>query len=196
MYRRQDSYYRKARREGFAARSAYKLQEILRAHPLLRRGDRVIDLGAAPGSWMQVLAEVVGPEGRVVGIDLEPLKIALPACARFIRGDFREADVEREAARLLQGAPRAVVCDVAPKLTGVAATDRARVEELARSALETALQLLPADGSFLLKLFEGTDVAPLLGSLKARFREVRWIRPKATRKSSSEVYLLALGRAS
>jgi 23S rRNA (uridine2552-2'-O)-methyltransferase len=193
-YQRKDAYHQRAKREGFRSRAAYKLAEIQQRHGLLRRGQRVVDLGCWPGGWLQVAARAVGPEGRVVGVDLAPLD-EQPAEPNVVA---LEADLTDPATaeRVLQalGAPADVLLsDAAPKLTGVRPTDRAR-EEALLEAIEALLpRLLRRGGDLLLKLLEGPEAQQVERRLRARFARARSVKPRASRKGTTERYLLARG---
>ncbi len=193
-YERKDAFHQRAKREGFRSRAAYKLQEIERAHGLLRRGARVADLGCWPGGWLQVAAEAVGPEGRVVGVDLAALEAPLEHANVFaLQGDFSEARVLEEVLARLGGPAEVLLSDAAPKLSGVRATDRAR-EEALLAALEAALpRLLAPGGALLVKLLDCPEAAGFVKRTRARFDSARELRPEASRKGSSERYLLAKG---
>ena len=192
-YRRKDAYYRRARAAGYRARSAYKLVEIDRRFRLLHRGDRVVDLGAWPGGWLQVVLERIGREGCVVGIDLVPITPLGAANARLVTGDIREPATIDAVRRLIGGPADVVLSDLAPKLTGVRATDEARGEELAAATVASLPGLLRGGGRFLLKVFMTPDYDALAGRLRACFAEVRATRPEATRRGSAELYLVGSG---
>ncbi|HVT08069.1 MAG TPA: RlmE family RNA methyltransferase [Polyangia bacterium] len=187
---RHDAFFRKARGAGFAARSVYKLEEIDRRVRLLRAGDRVLDLGCRPGSWMQYARQVVGPHGAVVGIDRDPLPQPI-AGTRVLVGDvFAVTDAE------LLGdlkAFDAVLSDMAPNTTGVRATDQARSAALVEEALARAERLLAPGGAFVAKIFQGPDLDAIRKRLAARFAEVRIVKPEGSRAQSIEIYLAAKG---
>ena len=193
-YERKDHFHRRAQREGFRSRAAYKLDEIQTKHRLLRRGQRVIDLGCWPGGWLQVAARVVGPTGRVVGVDVAvvepPIKnenvIAL--C-----GDLSDPDLATPLVEALGGRAEVLLSDAAPKLTGVRVTDRVR-EEAVLEAIEGLLPaLLRAGGDLLLKVLEGPEAQGVERRIRAGFERARAVRPAATRRGSTERYLLARG---
>ena len=191
-YDRKDAFHQRAKREGYRSRAAYKLQEIDRAHGLFGRGARVADLGCWPGGWLQVAAEAVGPEGRVVGVDLAPLEPPLDSANAFaIVGDFTEPAVLEALLARLGGPAELLLSDAAPKLTGVRATDRAR-EEALLAALEAAVpRLLAPGGTLLAKLLDCPEAAGFAKRMRSRFESVRELRPAASRQGSSERYLLA-----
>ncbi|HZU85345.1 MAG TPA: RlmE family RNA methyltransferase [Polyangiaceae bacterium] len=186
---RHDRFYRRAKRESFAARSAFKLEEIDRKLHVLRPGARVLDLGCRPGSWLQYASRVVGERGALVGLDRSPLEIAIPR-ARIVMGDVHEVS----PAALLGDLDRfdVVLSDMAPDTTGVRSVDQARCEALFERALEIAEGTLAARGAFVGKLFQGPDWQRLLGRARARFSTVKTVKPDASRKESIEQYVVAL----
>ncbi len=193
-YERKDHFHRRAQREGFRSRAAYKLEEIQTKHRLLRRGQRVIDLGCWPGGWLQVAASVVGPTGRVVGVDLAvvepPIKNenVISLC-----GDLTDPDLATRLVEALGGRADVLLSDAAPKLTGVRVTDRVR-EEAVLEAVERLLPaLLRAGGALLLKVLEGPEAQLVERRIRGAFERARPLRPAATRRGSAERYLLARG---
>ncbi|MCA9667218.1 MAG: RlmE family RNA methyltransferase [Myxococcales bacterium] len=189
---RHDDFYRRAKRESYAARSVYKLEEIDRRFKLMKAGQRVLDLGCRPGSWMQYAAARVGPRGMVVGLDREPVDIALPPHVTTLVGDVLEIDV----AELRQGCScfQLVMSDMAPDTTGVAFTDQVRSAELTGRALDIALAVGCPNGAFVAKLLMGEGFEPLLARLRETYASAKTVRPQATRKSSTEVYLVGTGK--
>ena len=186
-----DEYYNRSKQEGYRARSAYKLRQIDEEVTLLTDGDTVVDLGAAPGGWLQVAAEAVGEDGRVVGVDLQridPLPDA-PAPVETIRGDMTEEST-REKVREVAGRTDVVVSDMAPNMTGEYSVDHARSIHLARQAFDTARALLGEGGNFAVKVFDGPDLADFREEVEREFDYGRAMRPDASRDSSSELYLV------
>jgi len=187
-----DPYVRKAKALGYRSRAAFKLAEIDRTDRLFARGQRVIDLGAAPGGWSQVAAEKVGPGGRVIAVDV--LEMAPLPGVEIIRGDFTEEAVLRQVERALGGdRVDLVLSDLSPNLSGVAAADQARSLELCELALEFALAHLKPGGSLLVKAFQGAGFPAFLQRLRRSFERVASRKPDASRSRSSEMYLLARG---
>jgi 23S rRNA (uridine2552-2'-O)-methyltransferase len=185
-----DEFYNRAKQEGYRARSAYKLQQLDETASLLDDGATVVDLGAAPGGWLQVAAERVGDAGRVVGVDRQ--RIEDLDGVETVRGDLTEA-ATRERVRDAVGEADVVLSDMAPNMTGEYSVDHARSVHLARQALETAETLLGPGGDFAAKVFDGQDVAALREDLEEAFEYVREVRPEASRDASSELYLVAKG---
>jgi len=181
-----DAFQRKARREGYRARSAYKLMDIQKRSKIFKQGFTVLDLGAAPGGWSQVALENIGEEGKLVGVDLQhilPLK-----GAQFLRGDLRESETRTELEALVPKAD-VVISDMSPNLSGNYSVDQARSVELSSLALEIAAERKAK--SFVCKVFEGSDFQDFRASVIDEFGSVRTLSPEASRKQSSEVYLIA-----
>ena len=192
-YRPKDHYFQRAKQRGFRARSAFKLEELVQRFGLLRAGARVLDLGAAPGGFLQVIARMVGPSGLAVGVDLVPLRPFTEAWVRTGVVDVLAEDAQERIEAVAPGPYDAVLSDMAPKTTGVRATDQARSVRLAERALELARALGKPGSSFVTKLFMGGDFESFRGRLREDYREVKVVRPEATRSASVEIYLVGLG---
>lgn len=184
-----DRFTAKAREEGYAARSVYKLTEIQRRFQVLRPGQRVVDLGCHPGSWTRYALEQVGPRGVVVGVDLE--ETVVPG-ATLLRGSIEDVGVDalREA---LGGPADVVLSDMAPRTTGDAFGDHVRQIELARIAVDVALQLGKPGSHLVLKVFDGEEAHDFVQSVRPRFEKVKRVRPEAVRQVSREFFLVCLG---
>ena len=192
-YRPKDHFFQRAKQRGFRARSAFKLEELVQRFGLVRPGARVLDLGAAPGGFLQVVAKTVGPSGLAVGVDLVPLRPFNEAWVRTAVVDVLAEDARAQVEAVAQGPYDAVLSDMAPKTTGVRATDEARSLRLAERALELAQALGKPGSSFVAKLFMGGHFETFRARLRDVYREVKVVRPEATRSSSVEVYLVGLG---
>jgi len=191
--RRRDPYHRRARAEGLRARSAYKLAELDRRFGLLARGDYVVDLGAAPGGWLQVVLERIGPEGRAVGVDLTPIT-PLPATnVHLLEADINEAATAQAILAGLGRPADVVLSDLAPKLSGVRAQDEVRSTELVETTIALLPILLRPGGRFLTKVFMGPGYESLLAHLRRIFVQVKTTRAAATRPGSSELYAACTG---
>lgn len=187
----QDHYFHKAKKQHYLARAVYKLEEIQRKYKILRAGYRVLDLGAAPGSWIQLARGVVGRSGLIVGIDLKPIEHAFPNGVVTLQGDI--FDREFVEAALRDHLPFDVVLsDMAPATSGIKVADSARSALLFERAFEIACCVLQPEGTFLAKIFHGSEFHQLLAQLKKQFAQTRVIRPEATRKQSREIYILAM----
>jgi 23S rRNA (uridine2552-2'-O)-methyltransferase len=185
-----DPYVQRAIAEGWRARSAFKLMELDEKFAILKRGQRVVDLGAAPGGWAQVA--VKKGAGPIVGIDLLPID-PLPG-AIFLEMDFLSSEAPAALLKALGGAPDVVLCDMAANTTGHAKTDQIRTGALAEAAADFAMQYLRPGGAFVTKAFQGGLDAALLQRLKLHFASVRHAKPPASRSGSPEVYLVAQGK--
>jgi len=193
-YDRKDAFHQRAKREGFRSRAAYKLAEIQRAERLLAAGQRVADLGCWPGGWLQVASQAVGPSGRVVGVDLAAIEPPL-ACENVFAlvGDVSQAPVIEAVLEALGGPADVLLCDAAPKLTGVRPVDRAAEEALLTSVEAALPRLLRPGGALLLKILEGPEAQAVDRRLRARFQRAKSLRTGASRKGTTERYLLARG---
>jgi 23S rRNA (uridine2552-2'-O)-methyltransferase len=185
-----DLYVKQAHQSDYRSRAVYKLNEINEKDHLFHRGQIVIDLGAAPGSWSQYVAEKIEPGGRVIAVDMVPMQPVDNVF--FIKGDFTEDAVLQECLAVL-GADRAdlVISDMAPNLGGIKASDQARSMALAEMAHDLAIQVLRTGGDFLVKVFQGEGTREFQVSLQDHFQKVVLRKPRASRDSSSEIYLLA-----
>ena len=195
-YNPQDRYYKKAKQEGYRSRAAYKLLELQERYRLLRPGDAVVDLGAAPGGWLQVAAKIVGQSGKVIGIDLQPIKPFNERNIIVLEDDIYGPEVKYKIKELIGGPADSVISDLAPKLSGVRDADVARCLELNQIALGFAAELLKLGGSLLLKSFVSDDVHTFTAELKRYFSTVQRTKPAATRRGSSEFYFYAQGFSS
>ena len=184
-----DPYVAAAKQQGFRSRAAFKLVELDERFRLIRRGVKVIDLGAAPGGWTQVAMQ--RGAARVVGVDLLPIDPV--AGAVMLRGDFSEPEIQERLIAELGGKADLVLSDMAPNTTGHAATDHLRIMALAEAALDFAAEVLAEGGGFVAKVFQGGAEQAMLRRLKQRFAVVRHAKPPASRKESSELYVVATG---
>ncbi len=188
----QDHYFHRAKKEHFLARAVYKLEEIQQRYRLLRPGNRVLDLGAAPGSWLQLTSVTVGPRGLVVGVDLKSIDHPFPGNVVILQRDIFEPEFLDELVR--DYAPFDVILsDMAPATSGVRVADSARSALLFERAFEIVRLSLKPNGHFLAKIFQGSDFHPLLLGTKRAFTSVKVVKPAASRKQSKEIYILARG---
>jgi len=187
-----DHYTRQAKKENFAARSVYKLQEIQKKHHILKKGARVLDLGCAPGSWLQFASKLIGPDGRLVGIDLKPVTVSLTDNTTVITDDV--AELESHLARLGIDRFDVVLSDMAPATTGNRHVDEARSIGLCEAALAIADKVLATGGNFVCKIFQGGDYKTFTDSVRQRFSRQTATRPQSTRKASREVFVIGLGK--
>ena len=181
-----DRTYMRAKQEGYRSRAAYKLLEIQKKFAVIRPDDNVVDLGAAPGSWLQVLRTLT--KGKIVGIDLNP--IAEIDGVDTIEGDISDSEI-LELVRSMTGTVSVVVCDAAPKLSGHKSYDQARIIELNEKALAFACGILKKGGNFVIKSFQGTDFPELYADTKEHFYSVKTVITHSSRKGSTELYIVA-----
>lgn len=185
-----DVYVKRAREEGYRSRAAFKLQEIQRTDRILRPGMTLVDLGAAPGGWSQLAAQVLRGKGRIIALDILPMDEI--AGVEFIMGDFTSEAVLEQLEQALGGdRVHLVLSDMAPNMSGIADVDHDRSMYLVELALDFAKMHLSPGGDFLVKVFQGRSFHPFLLELRQRFRTVKVRKPPASRQRSSELYLLA-----
>ncbi|MFN7454515.1 MAG: RlmE family RNA methyltransferase [Pseudobdellovibrionaceae bacterium] len=195
-YNPKDHYFKKAKEQNFAARSVFKLEEIDQKLKLIKPGNRILDLGASPGSWSQYCSQKVGPTGQILGVDLSPVTVKL-ANAQFIQADLRDLNLEQVF--IERGFPPPfdlVISDMAPKTTGIRVTDQARSFELCELALETARKFCKPQGHFICKLFHSDDFQKLKKDILASFEKFEAIKPDSTRKISKEIFLIGIKKKS
>jgi 23S rRNA (uridine2552-2'-O)-methyltransferase len=185
-----DFYRSRARAEGYVARAIYKLKEVDEKYHLFKKGQRVLDLGCSPGSWLQYIASRTGPRGLVVGVDVNPPEIEVVPPLYFVQAEITSLDFETITA--ISPVFDVVVSDLAPKTTGLRQVDQQRSLELAFQAWEWARKLLREGGHFLVKVFEGPDTPALAAILKGSFNLCRPVKPAGSRPASPEIYLLGL----
>ncbi|MGB8309723.1 MAG: RlmE family RNA methyltransferase [Methanoregula sp.] len=181
-----DKVYLRAKSEGFRSRASFKLIEIQEKFAVIRRDDNIIDLGAAPGSWLQVLRSLT--DAKVLGIDLNP--IATLDGIETLEGDLTDPIIQKKAQDML-GTVSVIVCDAAPKLSGHKSYDQARATALGEEALAFACNVLKIGGNFVIKSFQGADFPEFLASVRKHFHAVKTYSAKATRKGSTEIYIIA-----
>jgi len=187
-----DPFVKKAQEMGFRSRAVFKLMEVQEKDKIVHSGMVVVDLGAAPGGWSQLLAKWVGKKGKVFALDILPMD-ELPG-VDFIQGDFQEQAVLEQLLQVLDGKPvDLVISDMAPNISGVQVSDQAKAMVLAELALECAIKILKPEGAFLVKVFQGEGFEAYIKALRDNFKQVITRKPQASRPRSKEVYLLAKG---
>jgi len=196
--RKSDTYHKRAKEEGYRSRAAYKLKQIDERFNIFKGARVVLDIGAAPGGWLQVASEAVGEEGLVVGVDLNKVEDLGLGNVETVVGDILEEGTLDEVRGLLPGSVDVVLSDLAPNISGAWEVDQFRQIDLARMALRASQELLRRDGWFVVKVFMGPEYDAYLKEVKAAYRRVNVVKPMASRKGSAEVYLVArhLRRAS
>jgi 23S rRNA (uridine2552-2'-O)-methyltransferase len=188
----EDHYSKKARKENFPARSVYKLQEIQSRHRVIRKNDRILDLGCAPGSWLVYAAGQTGDKGAVVGVDLKKVSIPLPANAAVFAGDI--LDMESDLMKALGADFNLVMSDMAPATSGNKHVDSARSFNLCEAALDTAINLLVPGGRFICKIFQGEDFKAFTDQVDSHFTQHKIFKPKSSRKASKEIFIIGFGK--
>ena len=191
--RKRDYYYRKAKEEKYRSRATYKLLQAVEKYRFLKRGDVVLDLGAAPGGWLQAARKIVGKEGFVLGIDLKGIKPLEAANVQTLVGDIVDAQIQDLIEKVLPTTANVVVSDVSPNISGVWEVDHARQLDLARESLRLALKLLLKNGNFLVKVFQGDMFREFVEEVEDHFARIEIIKPKASRTESAEVFILGMG---
>ncbi|MEE9150826.1 MAG: RlmE family RNA methyltransferase [Thermoplasmata archaeon] len=188
--RKRDGYYRQAKKAGYRSRSAYKLRQINDRYKVISPRDRVLDLGAAPGGWLQVAKEIVGKKGVVVGVDIQSIEPI--EGVTFLKGDVTSSETLKKL-RLIVTKVDVVISDMSPNITGNYSMDHAKSIDLAEKALGVAKNLLKEDGNFVVKVFQGDLFEDYLRKVTTKFRFTKAHAPKASRKTSSEIYLIGKG---
>ncbi len=189
MKKVKDYYYKKAKKEGYSARSAYKLKEINQKKNIIKYGQKILELGASPGSWSEYASKIVGEKGLVLGIDLKPRSEMKQKNLKFIQGDVYDIPVEKylEYANLFSG----IISDMAPNTTGNKVVDHLSSVALCEHALYLSLKLVKTGGYLLVKIFQGSDFQNYIKELRKYYDKVAVIKPKSSRKESKEIFILA-----
>ncbi len=188
--RKRDYYYKKAKQEKYRSRAAYKLFQTIKKYGFIEYGDVVVDLGAAPGGWIQAARKTVGNKGFVLGIDLKPIE---PFTQPYVRTMICDITDEETVTQILEMLPRkanAVISDAAPNISGIWEVDHARQMDLAQKALEIAKEVLKPSGSFFVKVFQGDMLNDFLQKVKQNFVNVVIVKPEASRSKSAELFIL------
>lgn len=190
----QDKYFHRAKQDGFRARSAYKLKEIQEKFKLIKKADKVLDLGCAPGSFLQVLSDIVGPEGTVVGIDILPVTKLPQKNIVTLQGDIRELDIMETYTLYATKGFNVITCDISPNISGIREVDDRNVSELYNVVRNVVIKTLKTGGHFILKAFFSDDFKTVKLNLATLFHTVSVFKPAASRSASSEIYLVAIGK--
>jgi 23S rRNA (uridine2552-2'-O)-methyltransferase len=191
--RKNEFYFKKAKVENYRSRAIYKLSQTIEKYRFIKRGNVVVDLGAAPGGWIQAARKATTKAGFVLGVDLKPIAPFEQAYVRTIVCDMTEPSAIQEILSFLPGKADVVLSDMSPNISGVWEVDHARQIDLATKALEVAQQILCPNGNFFTKVFQGDLLDAYIEKVKVLFEEVKLVKPPASRSKSSEMYILALG---
>jgi len=190
--RKKDYYYKKAKEENYRSRASYKLSQAVRKHQLIKYGDVVVDLGAAPGSWLQVAKKIVGNNGFVLGVDLKQIEPFVQKYVRTIVGDMTEEETLQQILELLPRKADVVISDASPNISGIWEVDHARQLDLAEHALKIAFETLRPSGNFFVKVFQGDLLGDFVQKMKRHFEVVKMVKPEASRAKSSEIFILGM----
>ncbi len=190
--RKRDYYYQKAKAEQYRSRATYKLSQTAVKFHFIKRGDVVVDLGAAPGGWIQAARKFTGKTGFVLGVDLKPIDPFPWEYVRTIVADITDPEALPQILSFLPRKPDVVISDASPNVSGVWEVDHARQIDLATQAMRLALKLLRPGGNFFVKVFEGDLLNDYIQTVKRNFEEIKFVKPKASRQKSSEMYILAM----
>ena len=191
--RKRDYYYKKAKEEKYRSRSTYKLFQAIEKYRFIKEGDVIIDLGAAPGGWIQAARKTVGTKGFVLGVDIRPVEPFAEHNVRTIIGDISEQETLQQIVELLPRKADALISDVSPNISGVWEVDHARQIDLAQQALNIAFETLRPAGNFFVKVFQGDLLDDFTVKVKKSFQTANVIKPKASRGKSAEMFILAMG---
>ena len=190
--RKRDYYYKKAKAEKYRSRAAYKLFQAIEKYHFIKNGDVIVDLGAAPGGWVQAARKIVGSRGFVLGVDLKPIEPFPRSNVRTIIGDINEQETLEQILSMLPRKADVVISDASPNISGIWEVDHARQIDLAHQSLKIALETLKTSGNFFAKVFEGDLLSDFIKKMKRHFEVVRIIKPKASRAKSSEIFVLGM----
>lgn len=186
-YNPRDHYFKKAKKEGFLARSAYKLEEIQKKYKIIRANDKILDLGCAPGSWSQVILKILGPQGRLRGVDLKAVMVKAPNAVFEVKNIF-----EMKLEEFIEAPYDCIVSDMAPNTTGIMIRDQTLSEELCMKVLELCDKLLKPGGHMAMKLFQGGGAKQVELEVKKRFEKYQMLKPDSTRKESKEIFIIGI----
>ena len=192
MKKIKDHYFHKAKRDGYVARSAYKLEEIDKKNLILRTGNLVLDLGCCPGSWLQYASKKVGEKGQVLGVDLQPVKMSLPKNVKVLQADIFE--LTAKDLEMAGGLVDVILSDMAPKTTGMRDLDAQRSFALNQQVLQLSAELLAPNGTLLVKAFQGAQLEELRRNFSNIFTKIKLCKPKSSRSESVEIFLLGIAK--
>jgi 23S rRNA (uridine2552-2'-O)-methyltransferase len=193
VQKKKDHYYKKAKNEDYRSRASYKLIQLNKKYKIIKRGDKVVDLGASPGGWSQVALEKVEDGGTVLGVDLQKIKPFVEDNFNFIRGDFTTIAIQNEIMSFLDGKADVIISDASPSTTGIKHVDHLKSMDLSESVVDICDNILTNKGNLLIKVFQGEEFKNFMDNLKERFKLIKTTKPSSSRKKSSEMYLLGLG---
>lgn len=193
MQKKKDPYYKRAKSEDYRSRASYKLKQVNKKFRIIKKGNTVVDLGAAPGGWSQVALEIVEEEGIVVGVDLNHIKPFEEENFHKIRGDFTTEEVQNQIMEIINGKTEVLISDASPSLSGIKNIDHLRSIDLIDAVIDIADNILEEKGNLLIKVFQGPEYKDFLDKLKKKFRKVKSTKPPSSRNKSKEMYVVGLG---
>lgn len=193
MERKKDPYYKRAKADDYRSRASYKLKQLDKKYKIIRKGDTVVDLGAAPGGWSQVAMEKVEEEGIVVAVDLNRIKPLDGENFYRIRGDFTDENVQNKIKKIVGWHTKVLISDASPTLTGIKDIDHLRSIDLIESVISIGDNILEDKGNIVIKAFQGEEYKNLIDKLKKKFKVLKTTKPPSSRKKSSEMYIVGLG---
>lgn len=190
-----EHYYKLAKKQNYRSRASYKLKQLNKKYSLLKPDYKVVDLGAAPGGWSQVVAEIIGEEGngQIISVDLEYIKPINHEAYTGVKGDFTEEEIQNTIIELIDGKADVILSDASPKLTGIKDMDNYRAFDLAMAVINITDNILKKNGNLVIKAFQGEAYHELIKRLKKKFRSVKTTKPNSSRKRSAEMYIIARG---
>ena len=189
---KKDQFRRLAREQGYRSRSAFKLKQINESYKILNRGNCVVDIGCAPGGWIQIALTEVGPKGKVIGIDIKKIEPLIKSF--FIQGNIHDEEILNSILKFSNSSVDVVLSDLSPNVSGNWDLDHARQIDLTRTALKLSNKILKKDGKVVLKVFQGDMLNELIDELKKEFKKIIRTKPNASRQTSSEIYLICIGK--
>ncbi|WP_461461744.1 RlmE family RNA methyltransferase [Methanobrevibacter sp.] len=193
MERKKDPYYKRAKADDYRSRASYKLKQLDKKYKIIRKGDTVVDLGAAPGGWSQVALEKVEDEGIVVAVDLNRIKPLPEENFYRIRGDFTKEEIQNKITKIVGGKTKVLISDASPSLTGIKDIDHLRSIDLIETVVSIGDNILEDKGNIVIKAFQGGEYKNLIDRLKKKFKVLKTTKPPSSRKKSSEMYIVGLG---
>lgn len=193
MERKNDPYYKRAKANEYRSRASYKLKQLDKKYRIMKKGDTVVDLGAAPGGWSQIALEKVQEDGIVVGVDLNRIKPLPNENYYRIRGDFTSQEVQNKIMKLIGGKAKVIVSDASPSLTGIRDIDHLRSIDLINVVIDIGDNILEEHGNIVIKVFQGPEYKHLIEKLKKKFKVLKTTKPPSSRKKSREMYIVGIG---
>ncbi len=190
--KKKDPYYKRAKEEKYRSRASYKLMQLNKKFKIIKKENKVVDLGAVPGGWSQVAIEKVGENGMVIGVDLQKIKPFEEPNYHFIKGDFTKERIQGEIAEELEGKANVIISDASPSLSGIKDIDHLRSIDLAENVMNISNKILKNKGNILIKVFQGEEFKDLLDHMKTKFKVLKTTKPSSSRKKSSEMYVIGL----